>query len=565
MERSASAARLMAALLIFSVGPSRSIAQSAHSPKSASPAADRQSGQGAPGHPGRPADPTLRRTRQDPPQALPTPAPPVSDAAAPADVMAVGLRPAPLEPTDLRFPINLATALRLSDARPLIVAAAQASTWVAEAQLTRAKVLWVPTLMFGADYLRHDGGGPDFNKGILTAPSTNFFYGGAGMYENVALTDVIFEPLAARRVLNSRQYDIQSAKNDALLQTAEAYFGVHMARGKYVGALYSVGRGRELVERIARLSGDLVPRVEVDRARNLVADLEQQATSAREEWRVSSADLTQVLRLDPRAVVEPMEHDHLQITLIDPARPLDDLIPIALTNRPELSSQQNLVQASLERIRREKSRPLVPTLQMNGFQTPNEEIQAGIFGLGPNSSLNQWTGRVDLSYQALWQLDAFGVGNLARIKEQRGEQSKAIIDFLKTQDTVAADVTRAQARLQSAAARVGQADRALRTGIITFNGNFEGLQQTSRFGDVLVLVNRPQEAVFALQLMKTSFDEYFMTVAEYNRSQFQIFHALGYPAREITYLKSPGPIEPVETGRPAYLPPVGNGPPPATR
>ena len=88
------------------------------------------------------------------------------------------LEPAPLEPTDLRFPINLATALRLSDARPLIVAAAQASVWVAEAQLTRAKVLWVPTLVFGADYIRHDGGGPDFNKGIMTAPSVNYFQAG---------------------------------------------------------------------------------------------------------------------------------------------------------------------------------------------------------------------------------------------------------------------------------------------------------------------------------------------------------------------------------------------------
>ena len=88
----------------------------------------------------------------------------------------VKLEPAPLEPTDLRFPINLATALRLSDARPLMVAAAQASVWVAEAQLTRAKVLWVPQLNVGADYLRHDGGGPDFNKGLLTAPSVNFLY-----------------------------------------------------------------------------------------------------------------------------------------------------------------------------------------------------------------------------------------------------------------------------------------------------------------------------------------------------------------------------------------------------
>ena len=86
------------------------------------------------------------------------------------------------------------------------------------------------------------------------------------------------------------------------------------------------------------------------------------------------------------------------------------------------------------------------------------------------------------------------------------------------------------ARLQSAAVRVVQADRALRTGIITFNGTIEGLKQTSRFGDVLVLISRPQEAVYALQLLNVAFDEYFTTVAEYNRAQFELFHALGYPA-----------------------------------
>ena len=145
----------------------------------------------------------------------------------------------PAEPTDLRFPINLATALRLSDARPLIVAAAQASVWVAEAELTRAKVLWVPTLNIGFDYIRHDGGGPDFNKGIMTAPSVNFFYGGAGLMGYVPSTDAIFEPLVARQVLNARHWDIQAAKNDALLQTADAYFRVHQYRGMYAGALYS--------------------------------------------------------------------------------------------------------------------------------------------------------------------------------------------------------------------------------------------------------------------------------------------------------------------------------------
>jgi hypothetical protein len=126
-------------------------------------------------------------------------------------------------------------------------------------------------------------------------------------------------------------------------------------------------------------------------------------------------------------------------------------------------------------------------------------------------------------------------------------------------------VNQAQARLQSAAVRVVQADRALRTGIITLNGATEGLKQTSRFGDVLVLITRPQEVIYALQLLMRAFDEYFTTVADYNRAQFELFRALGYPAHEVAHLRPTGEVMPVDTARPSYLPPVGNGPPPATR
>jgi outer membrane protein TolC len=469
-------------------------------------------------------------------------------------------------PTDLRFPITLATALRLSDARPLTVAAAQASVWVAEADFAKAKLLWVPTLNFSVDYLRHDGGGPDFNKGAMTFPSVNFFYAGAGLTQLLPLTDAIYEPLVARQVLDARHYDVQSAKNDVVMQTADAYFQVHQSRGTYAGTLYCVERGRALVEQIEALSKDLAQGFEVDRARNMVADLQQKAVAARQQWRVQSANLTQVLRLDPRAVVEPLEPDHLQITLVDAGRSLEELMPVALINRPEMASRQSLVKAAEYGIRREKARPLLPTVLLNGFQSPGGMlIQAGIFGLGPNSSLNQWRGRDDMSIQLIWQADGLGLGNLARIKNQRGRQSKAIVDLRDEQDRVVAEVTKARARVQSAAARVFQADRALRTGIITFNGHIEGLSQTSRFGDVLVLIFRPQEAVFSLQLLNEAFDEYFATVAEYNRAQFDLFHAMGYPAREIAEVRPPGRIVPVSLDRPPFLPPVGHGAPPATR
>ena len=93
----------------------------------------------------------------------------------------------------------------------------------------------------------------------------------------------------------------------------------------------------------------------------------------------------------------------------------------------------------------------------------------------------------------------------------------------------------------------------------------EGLKQTQRFGNVLVQVFRPQEVVASLQLLKLALDHYFATVAQYNAAQFLMFHALGYPARELTCFKDVGEALPVDTSRPGYLPPVGTGPPPTAR
>ena len=46
------------------------------------------------------------------------------------------------------------------------------------------------------------------------------------------MTDAIFRPLAARQELVATQFDVQTARNDALLAVAVAYFDVQYARGK---------------------------------------------------------------------------------------------------------------------------------------------------------------------------------------------------------------------------------------------------------------------------------------------------------------------------------------------
>ena len=202
-----------------------------------------------------------------------------------------------------------------------------------------------------------------------------------------------------------------------------------------------------------------------------------------------------------------------------------------------------MVHAAEVGVRREKMRPFLPSVVLTGFQSPGGMlIQAGIFGIGPNSSLNQWTGRDDVSIQLIWQLENFGFGNLARIKRQRGEQSQAIVDLRRTQDMVAEEVTRAQARSSRPPPASSRPIAPSAPASSPSTAPSRACRQTSRFGNVLVPLSRPQEAVYALQLLRVAFDEYFTTVAEYNRAQFELFHALGYPAQELAVEHPPGAI-----------------------
>jgi len=507
----------------------------------------------------------------DPPAALHGPTPLPSAAAGCPDPQALLTGPvaseghppelmAPqLSPCDQPLPINLATALRLADARPLMIAAAQASVQVALAQLSEARVLWLPNLYTGLSYFHHDGGGAG-NQGDAFINERDQFLAGAGLMAAVSSNDAVFGPLAARQVLRSRQIDVQTARNDALLATAEAYFNVQQARGRLAGAEDVVAKSHDLVTRVTKLAKDLVPAFEADRARAQLAESEQAAAEAREAWRFASADLARTLRLNPAAVIVPLEPPFLQITLLAPEESLDNLIPVGLTNRPELASQQALVQATLVRLRQERLRPLMPSLILEGNPTTVAQggyLMGGIWTSDVRGGTNApWVGRDDFNVEVLWELRNLGFGNRALVRERRAEQQQALIELFRVQDRVAAEVTQAHAQLVSAATRVGQAEVGVKEALITYNKTLIGLGQTTRFGNLLVLISRPQEAVAAIQQLSRAYDNYFLSVNDYNRAQFRLYRALGYPAGILACERSPGEIQPVDTSRPPQMAPV---------
>ena len=220
--------------------------------------------------------------------------------------------------------------------------------------------------------------------------------------------------------------------------------------------------------------------------------LEQAEAAAREQWRVASADLTRTLRLDPAAVVVPLEPPDLQVTLLSPQESVDMLIPIGLTSRPELAAQQALVQATLARLRQERLRPLVPSLVLEGDPTPAAPggfLMGGVFSSDVSGHGNPWTARNDVNVQLLWEMRNLGFGNRALVRERRAEQQQAVIELYRIQDRVAAEVARAHAQVRSAAVRVTQAEVGLKEAQVNFAGNLKGMSETTRFGDLLTLVN----------------------------------------------------------------------------
>jgi outer membrane protein TolC len=438
------------------------------------------------------------------------------------------------------LPINLPTALQLANAQAIDIQVASQRIEVAAAQLDRAQKLWLPTIYLGTDYYRHDGQIQE-TPGNVFGTSRSSLMVGAGPSAVFAVSDAIFEPLATRQIVRARESAFQTASNDTMLAVAEAYFGVQQARGELAGAQDAARRAEELVHQVEKLvAGGLTPEVEVTRGRADLAHRRQAVRIAGDRWRVAASDLQRILRLEPTALVEPQEPPQLAVTIVPLDQKVDELIPLALMNRPELAAQQALVQATLERLRQERLRPLVPSVLLRGTSTQvTGTLAGGFYGGGMNSFMGNFGARGDFDLQFLWELQNLGFGNRARVRERRGEHEISILELFRLQDQVAADVVQTFSLAQSAAGRMKDAEAELREAVDSVEKNLLGVSQTKRLtGNVLILVIRPQEVVAAIQALSQAYVDYYGTVADYNRAQFRLYRALGHPAQTVQIPKN---------------------------
>ncbi len=461
------------------------------------------------------------------------------------------------------LPINLATAMQLAGVRPLDIEAAIVQVRQSLALQLQAKALLLPTVNAGVDYFRHDGASQNLFQGNIFQKDRQSIFVGGGPSLFVGLTDAIFNPLAARRVVAARQADVQTARNDVLFAVSGTFFDLQSARGRLLGLGATIARAELLVNFTKGLAPSLIAPLEINRAQTELQSLRQTQQLAIRDWRVASARLAEILLLEPDTLLEPVEPPFLQITLISCDQSAKELVPVAVNNRPEITSRRELVAAAAELLRREQKRPFLPNLVITSPSTTTGLLAAGNLSAGPNAQINTSGSGESIDLAAVWQLQNLGIGNIGRIREQRADRDLAAIEFTRTIFRVKADVAQAVARLQTARVRVVETAEGVRQAIESADKNFIGLRETARpAGELLRLIVRPQEVVQAIQALETAYEQYSAAVNEYNTAQFDLYRALGQPAQWVTSLKWMPPAPPADHAPAGPTPPpVGAAPP----
>jgi hypothetical protein len=144
--------------------------------------------------------------------------------------------------------------------------------------------------------------------------------------------------------------------------------------------------------------------------------------------------------------------------------------------------------------------------------------------------LSNFNARADMDVQVVWEWQNLGLGNRAKVQERRAESQLATLELFRLQDRIAAEVVQADAQAASARSRAALAESELENAILSANKNLEGMSQPKTVGKLIVLTIRPQEVLASLQALAQAYQDYFGAIADYNRAQFRLYHALGHPA-----------------------------------
>ncbi len=421
--------------------------------------------------------------------------------------------------------VSFAWALALgSDQNPQIGFANQQIS-EAFAQLRGARVLWLPSIQAGINYQNHDGPLQNgdgtiavANRSALEAGLGMFAVGGGapaipGLSANFHVTDAVFQPRIAEQAVAARRHAATATTHDVLLAVALAYLDLMRAFQQQAIAQETFGHTEQLAELTAAFArSGQGNQADADRAQTELALRRNAVAQAAAEGRVASARLAELLGLDPSCLLVPEEPTVLPIELVPQQSHAGPLVAEGLAQRPELAESRHLVAEAIERLKRERYAPLLPSVLLDMSQSG--------YGGGPGDTLTDFRGRMDFDATAYWQLRNFGLGEAAARDAARARLEQSKFAEVRLMDRVAREIVEAHAQCQSLGGQIGVAESGIRVAGDSYQRNL----QRVRGGQGL-----PLEVLQSIQALDLSRREYLRAVGDFDQWQFRLYRALGCP------------------------------------
>lgn len=421
--------------------------------------------------------------------------------------------------------IDLTTALLLTSGGNPQVGFAHARIEEAQAQVQKAGVLWLPSIRMGVNYNQHEGNIQDVAGNIINTTRGSFFTGlganavGAGsptipgLLAQFHLADAVFQPRIAQQTASARTAGAQAATNDALLQSALAYLTLLRSAQELAVAIDIEQKAKEL----ERVTGEFAHTgqgltSDHDRARTELALRINDVRRAEETVGVSSARLAEQIRWDSSRRLVPLENQLLPIELVQKNERPQDLVAMALTQRPEVSESRHLVCEAVERLQRERYAPLIPSLLLG--------LSYGGLGGGLGGNLTNFNSRVDADAIAYWEIRQLGLGDQAARREADSRIQQSKFREIALLDRVAREVVEANLQVNSRAQQISTGQVAVQAAEESFSHNWERIQN----GQGL-----PVEVLQSIQALANARREYVRIVFDYNSAQFTLHRSLGWP------------------------------------
>ncbi len=432
------------------------------------------------------------------------------------------LIPLDVKQTDFKsqpMPIDLVTVLRLVDDRSPIIGIARARLAQAQARQDQADVLWLPNLAVGASYNRFDGQTQNQRGEVFETNRANLF-GGAGAALNLDVSDAIFEPLIAERTTKAELFASEAIRREVQLNAVLSYLDLVQAHSQKSINLDIIARAERMLKYakdadnfgLARSASD------INRAQTELFLRQSESEEINGRIGVTSARLAQLVTLNSAIELQPLEVQVTPFVLIDMNQSPDELLAVAVANRPDLAAHREQLLASIKRLRKQEYGPFIPKIAVTD--------QVGRFGGGFNDDLTNFGTRNVVNSQLIWEVRNMGFGNRAQIREQQALTAQQQQRLIEIESRITAEVTEAYRTLQSRAKMLEPSRKAVEEALVWYKKALEMSQNAiEKRGQFDTL-----EPVRSIQALHTARQQYLNAIIEHNKAQYRLFAVLGYPA-----------------------------------